>query len=82
MQPRYIRASELVTFAVRKRAWFLEHQGQPTGLTRAQAMGTAEHAGRVPGVRQAPAATRFAVLLVILGGIGIACAALLTRMHD
>jgi hypothetical protein len=82
MQPRYIRASELVTFAVRKRAWFLERQGQPTGLTRAQAMGTGEHAGRASAGRQAPAATRLAVLLVVLSGIGIACAMLLTRMHD
>jgi putative effector of murein hydrolase len=83
MQPRYSRASELVTFAVRKRAWFLESQGQPTALSRAQAMGTADHhAGRPRAVRQTPATARLAVLLVVLSGIGIACAALLMRMHD
>jgi hypothetical protein len=82
MQPRYSRASELVTFAVRKRAWFLERQGQPTALIRTQSLGTADHAGQARAVRQTPATARLAVLLAVLSGIGITCAMLLTWMHN
>jgi hypothetical protein len=74
MPPRYIHASELVTFAFRKRAWFLERQGQPTAVIQAPMMGNAG-GGRAFG--QVPATARLSVLLLVLGGIGVSCAMLL-----
>jgi len=80
MPPRYINASELVIFAFRKRAWFLEHQGQPTTLIRDPAIETADFAGRAGAVRRAPATARLFVLLLVLGGIGVACAVFLAKI--
>ena len=77
MPPRYIRESELVTFALRKRAWFLERQGQSTALIQTPMMGTAERAEGAHAFGQVPATARLSVLLLVLGGIGISCAMLL-----
>ena len=80
MPPRYISASELVVFAFRKRAWILEHQGQPATLIQAPAMETADSAGRARTARRAPATARLFMLLLILGGMGVACAMFLARI--
>jgi hypothetical protein len=80
MPPRYINASELVIFAFRKRAWFLEHQGQPTTLNQARTMETADSAGGARAVQRAPATARLFVLLLVLGCIGVACAMLLAKI--
>ena len=37
MPPRYSSASELVTFALRKRAWVLERRDQPTAFPQGPA---------------------------------------------
>jgi hypothetical protein len=80
MPPRYISASELVIFAFRKRAWFLEHQGQPSTLIQARAMESADSAGRARAVWRAPTTARILAVLLVLGGIGIACAVFLARI--
>jgi hypothetical protein len=77
MPPRYIRASELGSFAFCRRAWFLERQGQPTTLTQARSIGAADHAERALAVQRAPSTARLSVFLLVLGIVGIACAALL-----
>ena len=77
MPARYIRASELGSFAFCRRAWFLERQGQATTLTQAREIGAADHAERAHAVRQAPATARLSALLLVLGVAGIVCAVLL-----
>ena len=82
MPPRYIRASELGSFTFCRRAWFLERQGQPTALTQARAIGTADHAEQPHASRQAPATARLSALLLVLGVAGIACAMLLAWIRS
>lgn len=77
MPPRYSSASELITFALRKRAWVLERRDQPTALIRVPMMGTAERAAGAPAFPQGPASARLSVFLLVLSGIGVSCAMLL-----
>ncbi len=78
MSPRYSRASELVTFAIRKRAWFLERQAHPIVLIQTRVRRTADHPVPTRAAQQSPATARLSVFPLVLSGIGIACTGLLT----
>jgi hypothetical protein len=80
MPPRYIRASEVGSFAFCRRAWFLERQNQPTDLSEAPEAG-AHRAGRGHAARKSLSTARLSLLLLVLGIGGIACVALLARMR-
>jgi hypothetical protein len=77
MPPRYIRASEVGSFASCRRAWFLERQNQSTDLSEASEAG-AHSAGRP---RKPLSTARLSLFLLILGIGGIACVALLATMR-
>jgi hypothetical protein len=79
MPPRYIRASEVGSFAVCRRAWLLERQHQPMDLSEAPEVG-AYPAGRGHAARKS-LSERMSLLLLILGIGGIACVAVLTWMR-
>lgn len=81
MPPRYIRASEVGSFAFCRRAWFLERHYQPTDLSEAPEDGAdrAEHGGHA--ARKSLTTARLSLLLLVLGIGGIACVALLASMR-
>jgi len=79
MPPRYIRASEVGSFAVCRRAWFLERQNQPADLSEAPEAG-AHGEGRGNAARKSLFAARLSLFLLVLGIGGIACAALMMMM--
>jgi hypothetical protein len=79
MPPRYIRASEVGSFASCRRAWFLERQNQPTDLSEASE-GGAQRPGR-GAARKSLSTARLSLFLLILGIGGIACVVLLAGMR-
>ena len=80
MPPRYIRASEVGSFAFCRRAWFLERQNQPTDPSEAQEAG-AHFAGHGQAARKLLSAARLSLLLLVMGIGGIVCVALLATMR-
>ena len=77
MPPRYIRASEVGSFAFCRRAWFLERHNQATDLSDDPEAGAdlAGHGGHA--ARKSLTTERLSLLLLVLGIGGIACVALL-----
>jgi len=81
MPPRYIRASEVGSFAFCRRAWFLERHNQPTDLSEALEAG-ADRAGRSGhAARKSLTSARLSLLLLVLGIGGIACVVLLASLR-
>jgi hypothetical protein len=81
MPPRYIRASEVGSFAFCRRAWFLERHNQKTDLSEGLEPG-ADRAGRGGhAARKSLSTGRLSLLLLVLGIGGIACVALLASMR-
>jgi hypothetical protein len=70
---RRITASELGTFTVCQRAWFLENRGEPTALTDARERGATDHATRANAVLQGQKTARAARLLLVLGLLALLC---------
>ena len=80
MPPRYIRASEVGSFAFCRRAWFLERQNQPAAPSQAPDA-EAYFAGHGKADRKSLSAARLSVLLLVMGIGGIVCVALLATMR-
>jgi hypothetical protein len=80
MRPRYIHASEVGSFALCRRAWFLERQNQRTDLAEGPEAG-AQRAGPGHAARKSLSAARLSLLLLVLGIGGFACVALLVTMR-
>jgi hypothetical protein len=80
MPPRYIRASEVGSFAFCRRAWFLERQNQPAAPSQAPDA-EAYFAGPGKADRKSLSAARLSVLLLVMGIGGIVCVALLATMR-
>ena len=80
MPPRYIRASEVGSFAFCRRAWFLERQHLSTDLSEDPEVG-ADGTGREHTSRKSLSTGRLSLLLLVLGIGGIACVALLASMR-
>jgi len=74
MSVRYIRASDLKSFAFCKRAWFLEQQGVQSTLASERLKGSADHDQHREAVQVAVATGKTASILLVLG-IALALAA-------
>lgn len=76
---RYIRASEIGTYAFCARALHLKDIGAPTTLVQAQAEGTAYHEAHGARVQSAASTRKFSTVLIVAALALLALAFLLSR---
>jgi hypothetical protein len=74
LRNRYIKASEIKSFAFCERAWLMERKGVRSALKQEQAFGQNDHRRHGLEAGRAEAKRRLSSLLLILGLIGLAVA--------
>ena len=82
MQDRYIKASELRSFAFCERAWSFEGKGEASSLVAERAHGTQVHLHHGRAAVSAQAASRLANLLFFVGIVGVVAAVLWWVFHS